>query len=167
MAVFPKKWQLDLSFYKFVTQNLSSFNRLVTLENDVFSEVFWYASNSYTQMHSKTSEAGGGGIKSTPYCTHTWPQTKTSVAPGQPSVLCLHFCFVLFRPWFPIFNPCYVINFKLEFLRPDRTKCLETWYHYCILPNLKNSLLQFLEKMSLLEDACLGLDFPFLALAMI
>ena len=66
MAVFPKKWQLDLSFYKFVTQNLSSFNRLVTLENDVFSEVFWYVSNSYTQRHSKTSEAGGGGIKSTP-----------------------------------------------------------------------------------------------------
>ena len=92
---------------------------------------------------------------------------KTSVAPGRPSMLCLRFCFVLCRPWFPIFNPCYVINFKLEFLRPDRTKCLETWYHYCILPNLKNSLLQFLEKMSLLEDACLGLDFPFLALAMI
>ena len=96
-----------------------------------------------------------------------WVCPKTSVAPGQPSMLCLHFCFVLCRPWFPIFNPCYVINFKLEFLRPDRTKCLETWYHYCILPNLKNSLLQFLEKMSLLEDACLGLDFPFLALAMI
>ena len=94
-------------------------------------------------------------------------RTKTSVAPGRPSMLCLRFCFVLCRPWFPIFNPCYVINFKLEFLRPDRTKCLETWYHYCILPNLKNSLLQFLEKMSLLEDACLGLDFPFLALAMI
>ena len=95
------------------------------------------------------------------------PKPKTSVAPGRPSMLCLRFCFVLCRPWFPIFNPCYVINFKLEFLRPDRTKCLETWYHYCILPNLKNSLLQFLEKMSLLEDACLGLDFPFLALAMI
>ena len=56
-----------MSFYKFVTQNLSSFNRLVTLENDVFSDFFWYVSNSYTQMHSKTSEAGGGGIKSTPY----------------------------------------------------------------------------------------------------
>jgi len=72
MAVFPKKWQLDLSFYKFVTQNLSSFNCLVTLENDVFSEVFWYVSNSYTQMHSKTSEAGGGGIKSTPRLCR-WP----------------------------------------------------------------------------------------------
>jgi len=44
----------------------------VTLENDVFSEVFWYVSNSYTQMHSKTSEAGGGGIKSTPSYTQKW-----------------------------------------------------------------------------------------------
>ena len=97
----------------------------------------------------------------------TWLKSKTSVSPGQPSMLCLRFCFVLCRPWFPIFNPCYVINFKLEFLRTDRSKCLETWYKYCILPNLRNLLLQFLEKMSLLKDACLGLEFPFLALAII
>ena len=51
------------------TRNRWCFNRPVTLKNVNFFNFFWSGPNIYTQMHSKVSVAGGGGNKSTAYCT--------------------------------------------------------------------------------------------------
>ena len=96
-----------------------------------------------------------------------WAEPKTSEAPGLPTMLCLHFCYVLFRPMFLIFSPGYAINFNLEFLSNDSTKCLDIWYECSIWPNAMKILMIICEKITLLGDACLGLLFPFLTLAML